>query len=683
MTEPNDPTVQPLGGWSGRPYRVPVASDADPEEVIAGLGLEDYPGALWGDWFGGGVLLFRAPLRRSEPVHASDGFAELAEQPALAGNVADLVGGGWLVTLGYAPGSSTVAFYDSLLRWRPEDGWSFESLGLHGRELADEAALAGWKRLLATAVPPAATGPGTEAFQLAGDLPSRRAAYLGTVEDVIGRIRRGDFYQMNLCVRLHGRLGCPSPVVFARVAGRLRPAYAGLVSGPTGPGVPRTVLSFSPELFLRVRGRSVTTAPIKGTAPRTPAGRASLRSSAKDAAENVMIVDLMRNDLSKVCRPGTVAVEELLGVQPHPGVWHLVSTVHGELADQVGTPELLGATFPPGSVTGAPKLAAQLGIAALEVEPRGAYTGCLGLISPAAGTDLSVIIRTLETAGDRVELGVGGGITVDSVPIREWYECLHKAAPVVTAAGARLAGDLTDEPGPPDPRLVATGVFESVLVLRGAVVRLAGHLARLDRSCRELYDTGLPDGLAARIRQHLASADPGERSALRITARSDQGSLAVELTSRRLLARTNRCTLLHSVRPERSWRHKWVDRTGLEQAERLADPALPYFSQAGWISETSRGNLFWLAPTGQWCTAPLDEAVLPGVTRREVLDLLAERGTPVQIRPATVSELQRSQGAFWTSSLSGAVAVDSVDGHPLPDITDFTVALSELLGVVG
>jgi para-aminobenzoate synthetase/4-amino-4-deoxychorismate lyase len=488
---------------------------------------------------------------------------------------------------------------------------------------------------------------------------------------------------MNLCVRLHGRLECPPPAVFARVAARLRPAYAGLVSGPTGTGLSRTVLSFSPELFLRVRGRSVTTAPIKGTAPRTPAGRASLRSSAKDAAENVMIVDLMRNDLSKVCRPGTVAVEELLGVQPHPGVWHLVSTVHGELADQVGTSELLGATFPPGSVTGAPKLAAQRGIAALEVEPRGAYTGCLGLISPAAGTDLSVIIRTLEAAGDRVELGVGGGITVDSVPIREWYECLHKAAPVVSAAGARLAEDLTDEPGSPDPGLVAAGVFESVLVLRGAVVRLAGHLARLDRSCRELYGTGLPDGLAARIRQHLASADPGERSALRITARSDQGSLAVELTSRRLPARTNRCTLLHSVRPERSWRHKWVDRTGLEQAERLADPALPYFSQAGWISETSRGNLFWLAPTGQWCTAPLDEAVLPGVTRREVLDLLAERGTPVQIRPATVSELQRSQGAFWTSSLSGAVAVDSVDGHPLLDITDFTVALSELLGVVG
>jgi para-aminobenzoate synthetase/4-amino-4-deoxychorismate lyase len=318
----------------------------------------------------------------------------------------------------------------------------------------------------------------------------------------------------------------------------------------------------------------------------------------------------------------------------------------------------------------------------MEIEPRGAYTGCLGLVSPAAGTDLGVIIRTLEVAGDRVQLGVGGGITADSVPIREWYECLHKAAPVVTAAGAPLTGELAGETGPQDSALVAAGVFESVLINRGAVVRLAAHLARLDLSCRELFGLGLPDGLVARIEHHLAGADPGVRAALRITARLDhQGSLAVEFTSSRLRPRSTRCTLVHAIRPERSWRHKWLDRAGLQQAERLTDPALPYFTNAGSITETSRGNLFWRAATGRWSTPPLDEAVLPGVTRREVLDLLAERGDPVQIRPATVSDLQQSRGAFWTSSLSGAVAVDSVDGHPLPDNTDFTLELSRLLRV--
>jgi hypothetical protein len=180
-----------------------------------------------------------------------------------------------------------------------------------------------------------------------------------------------------------------------------------------------------------------------------------------------MIVDLMRNDVSRVCRPGSVSVPELLAVQPHPGVWHLVSTVRGELADGVTTSALLAATFPPGSVTGAPKLAAQAGIAEIEAEPRGAYTGSLGLVSPVAGTEFNVLIRTFELTEDALALGVGGGITADSVPIREWYECLHKAAPLVRAAGSSLVSDLVDEPGPPDPALSQAGVFDSLLAVRG------------------------------------------------------------------------------------------------------------------------------------------------------------------------------------------------------------------------
>jgi para-aminobenzoate synthetase / 4-amino-4-deoxychorismate lyase len=130
---PSDASGPPLDGWPGRPYRLPLAADAQPEAVIADLVPEEHPGALWGDWFGGGLLLFRRPLRRREPVRAIDGFPELSEQPALAGTSADVVGGGWLVTLGYASGSSAMGFYDSLLRWRPAEGWSFESLGLRGR----------------------------------------------------------------------------------------------------------------------------------------------------------------------------------------------------------------------------------------------------------------------------------------------------------------------------------------------------------------------------------------------------------------------------------------------------------------------------------------------------------------------------------------------------------------------
>jgi para-aminobenzoate synthetase/4-amino-4-deoxychorismate lyase len=144
------------------------------------------------------------------------------------------------------------------------------------------------------------------------------------------------------------------------------------------------VASFSPELFLRLRGGRVTTSPIKGTAPRTATGAASLRASAKDAAENVMIVDLMRNDLSRVCRPGTVTVDELSTCRPPRRV---APGVHGArgACRRSGTADLLRATFPPGSVTGCPEGAAEQAIAALEPEPRGAYTGALGLTSPAAG----------------------------------------------------------------------------------------------------------------------------------------------------------------------------------------------------------------------------------------------------------------------------------------------------------
>jgi para-aminobenzoate synthetase/4-amino-4-deoxychorismate lyase len=173
---------------------------------------------------------------------------------------------------------------------------------------------------------------------------------------VIRRIDHGRFYQLNLCIRLHAEVGSRAPAVFARLCEQLQPAFGGLITGPLSHGSARMITSFSPELFLRIRDRTVLTAPIKGTAPReADNGAAALRASAKDAAENIMIVDLMRNDLSRVCRPGTVAVQELLAIQPHPGVWHLVSAIEEiESTHDEGT----GAygSLSPGSVTGAPKI---------------------------------------------------------------------------------------------------------------------------------------------------------------------------------------------------------------------------------------------------------------------------------------------------------------------------------------
>jgi para-aminobenzoate synthetase / 4-amino-4-deoxychorismate lyase len=677
-----------LGATTARPYRLPLTSNASPAAVIAQLREDDRPGALWGHWFGGGLLIFRRPLWVEEPVDAFDGFGYLDEQPTPSGSelASGMVGGGWLACFGYDPKTTTLGFYDSLLRWRRDGGWSFESLGLSGREVENSAALQHWKAIL-QAAPTAQIKPlQVGLFRVATDAESARDGYLAAVEDVINRIDHGRFYQMNLCIRLHAAVGSSTPVIFGQLCEELQPAFGGLVTGPLSHGSSsRMIASFSPELFLRVRDRTVLTAPIKGTAPRRAHdSAAALRASAKDAAENIMIVDLMRNDLSRVCRPGTVAVQELLTLQPHPGVWHLVSAIRGELSQHTTTAQLLAAAFPPGSVTGAPKISAQQGIADLEVEARGAYTGSIGLVSPLAGADFNVIIRSFELHDGHLELGVGGGITVDSVPIREWYECQHKAAPLVAAAGSAFDQGLVDEPATPDPELLAYGVFESILAVRGKIIRLAAHLARLDRSCRELYGQGIPDDLAGAAQQLASVHSDQDRLAIRVLARPSDGRLDLSLDANPLGARPASSTLRYQPRPDRSWRHKWIERAALVEAEAAVSPALPFFTSRDRpqnITETARGNLFMQDQDGVWCTPPLDEQVLPGVTRREVLDLLDDRQTPARIRRCSVEELRHSRGAFWTSSLSGAVPIAAVDGTPLPAVTEFTAHLNDQLGI--
>ena len=670
-----------------RPYRLPLTSDAPPAAVITRLSDDDRPGALWGNWFGGGLLIFRSPLQVVEPVDAASGFGYLDEQPTLVGGeaAAGIVGGGWLGCFGYDPKTTTLAFYDSLLRWQPESGWCFESLGLAGRERNDAAALEYWKATL-DAAPSAVTElPRVGPFNVLGDASSARDRHLAAVENVISRIDQGSFYQLNLCIRLHAETSSTAPVLFGQLCDRLQPVFGGLITGPTSHGSSRMIASVSPELFLRIRDGIVRTAPIKGTAPRGSDDHraAALRASAKDAAENIMIVDLMRNDLSRVCRPGTVAVQDLLKIEAHPGVWHLVSAVRGELDPAVTIGQVLAATFPPGSVTGAPKISAQQGIADLEAEPRGAYTGALGLVSPLAGADYNVIIRSFEFSDGHIELGVGGGITVDSVPMREWYECLHKAAPLIAAAGSVLDHELVDEPAAPEEAQLAAGIFESILVRHGSVIRLAAHLARMDRSCRELYAVGLPDDLAVAAYQLAREHARNPRVAIRILARPSAGSLEFSLEARPLGPPPASSSLRHQLRPECSWRHKWIQRSALQEAEAAVGPGLPFFTspvQPYDVSETSRGNIFLQDRDGFWCTPPLDEQVLPGVTRREVVDLLDDQQVPVVIRRCLVQDLLESHGAFWTSSLSGAVPIAAVDGKRLPDVSRFTAELNQRLG---
>ena len=253
------------------------------------------------------------------------------------------------------------------------------------------------------------------------------AEYAGAVDAVRAAIAEGDVYQVNLVQHLCADFA-GDPRGLARALAPLRPLEPAPLQGDGW-----TIVSASPELLLSRRGRVVRTSPIKGT---RPAGVPV--ESAKDTAEHVMIVDLERNDLSRVCVPGSVHWPELLAEHQLAGVSHLVATVEGELRDDVTLTGLLEAMLPGGSVTGCPKIAALDLIASLEPVGRGASMGALGRIRPNGDLDLALTIRTFAVAAGQIHLWVGGGIVWDSEPAAEVEESWVKARPLLAAIGAPL-----------------------------------------------------------------------------------------------------------------------------------------------------------------------------------------------------------------------------------------------------
>jgi para-aminobenzoate synthetase component 1 len=371
------------------------------------------PAALIGEWFGSAAVI--APSLRAVAV---DGVFAV---PTGASDRA--IGGGWFGYLSYpdvgldgrGPRIPEAAggWSDSVLRQDRDGQWWHESLS--------GAPLPTW---VADAI--AARFPARE-YQIAWSEADRDAHRRGALE-CLEAIAAGEIYQACVCTQFAGRLDGSPVDFFIEAVERTSPARAAYLAGEWG-----AVASLSPELFLRRSGETVTSSPIKGTLPRH-ADPAALRASIKDVAENIMIVDLVRNDLGRVALTGTVTVPELLEVRPAPGVWHLVSTVSARVDVDVPMVTVLDATFPPASVTGTPKLRARQLLTGWEPHRRGVYCGTVGLASPVAGCELNVAIRTVEfdACGNAV-LGVGGGITADSDPDREWDECLDKAAPFIAS----------------------------------------------------------------------------------------------------------------------------------------------------------------------------------------------------------------------------------------------------------
>jgi para-aminobenzoate synthetase component 1 len=262
-----------------------------------------------------------------------------------------------------------------------------------------------------------------------------REDYLRTVERVIEYIRAGDIFQANLTQRLLYPLAELDPIdLFERLRSVNPAPFAGLCIDDDW-----AVISASPERFLRVENGEVETRPIKGTRrrPRGPEAdlftQDELRSSEKDVAENVMIVDLLRNDLSRVCQPGTVRVPQLCQVESYRTVQHLVSEVRGRLKPDATPWDLIRAAYPGGSITGAPKVRAMEIIAELEPTARGPYTGSLFYVGFNGAMDSNLLIRTFVWKDGWLQCGVGGGIVAQSDPVAEYEETLHKAAGMLHA----------------------------------------------------------------------------------------------------------------------------------------------------------------------------------------------------------------------------------------------------------
>jgi para-aminobenzoate synthetase component I len=248
--------------------------------------------------------------------------------------------------------------------------------------------------------------------------------YAAAVTEVRSAIARGDVYQVNLVQHLSATFD-GDPRSLAAALAPLRPLHARPLTGDGW-----SIVSASPEVFLSRRGRRLRTQPIKGTRP-----LGEDVDDAKDAAEHTMIVDLERNDLSRVCDPGSIRWPELMTQHELAGVTHLVSTVEGELRDGVGLADVLHATFPGGSITGAPKIAAIDHIARLEPVGRGASMGALGTVYPNGDFELALTIRTFAVVDGRIHLWVGGGVVWDSDPQAEIEESWVKARPLLAAVG--------------------------------------------------------------------------------------------------------------------------------------------------------------------------------------------------------------------------------------------------------
>ena len=439
-----------------------------------------------------------------------------------------------------------------------------------------------------------------------------KSQYVDRIDKIHHWIAQGDVYQVNTTFPMQVQTIGNAETLYRKIAQKHPVAFAAFIEDES-----RTVLSFSPELFLQRTGQTLSTRPMKGTAPRAsnPAederiGHA-LQSSEKNRAENLMIVDLLRNDLGRIAHPGTVRAQPLFSLEKYPSVWTLTSTIQAEIPDDTSLETILTALFPCGSVTGAPKISAMQRIQQTESSTRGLYCGSLGWLAPNGDFALNVAIRTLVI--DPQGLGtyhVGGGIVHDSVAEEEWQECFWKAR--------ILSQD--------QPSLIETMRTDML----GNIELLDLHLDRLEASANALsfqlpLREKLRESITFEVKTALCHAD--KQAALRVRLLLDStGSCNIETAPLPKLEGIPNIAaaslVLHSDHP--LLQHKTTFRPWYAEATAWLTTHhtyfdLIFFNERGEICEGSRSNIY-IKKNGQWVTPALSCGLLGGVYRRHLIN---------------------------------------------------------------
>ncbi len=536
--------------------------------------------------------------------------------------------------------------------------------------------------------------------------------YIEAVEKIIKYLKAGDIYQANLSQRFEAGFSGDTYALFLDLFQRNPAAFFGYIQARD-----HTIVSTSPERFIQQKGRYVETRPIKGTIARGITKKQDeengrlLAQSRKDDAELTMIVDLMRNDLSRVTTHGTVVVSEHKRIEPYENVFHLVSVVQGELEKGKTSVDLLKATFPGGSITGCPKIRSMEIIDELEPIKRHVYTGSIGYISFHDSMDLSIAIRTATITGETVFFSVGGGIVYDSDPEKEYQETLDKGKTLMDALSGKkvrtakpeikawIDGKIIHQD---DAKISATsagfqygaGVFETICFKNGKIYNLEDHVKRLNTAWENIFNQEAPDITWEQVIRLLIRANGFENQTLAIkliAAKDAQAGRKNRFLAAFVRKYTHRLDMLGKegldivtyphprqspLADHKTLNYLYYERAGQYAKENGADEALVLNVDRS-VSETNTANIFAVEGNTVW--VPDSPHVLPGVALKAVLTALEKKGYGIQKQQISIDELYTYSNIILTNSLMGAVRVLTIDKKKIEHSVDICPLINEVL----